>query len=68
MFNHHTISEPNLLIVGDYLYDPQRGSISGPLDAHHICPRLVPLLSYLVGHSNKIVEREELIGNLWPQG
>jgi DNA-binding winged helix-turn-helix (wHTH) protein len=68
MFNHHTISEPNLLIVGDYLFDPQRGSLSGPLGAHHMSPRLVTLLSCLVGHSNKILEREELIRNLWPDG
>jgi DNA-binding winged helix-turn-helix (wHTH) protein len=68
MINHHTISEPNFLIVGDYLFDPQRGSLSGPLGAHHICPRLVALLSCLVGHSNEIVEREELIRNLWPDG
>ena len=68
MFNHHIISEPNLLIVGDYLFDPQRGSLSGPLGAHHMPPRLVDLLNYLVGHSNEIVEREELIRNLWPEG
>jgi DNA-binding winged helix-turn-helix (wHTH) protein len=68
MFNNHSSSEPNLLIVGDYLFNPMQASLSGPLGAHHICPRLATLLSCLVGHADEIVEREALIQKLWPDG
>lgn len=68
MFNNHTMKEPCLIIVGDYLFDPQIGSISGPTGAHHICPRLATLLGCLVRHSNEIIERDLLIELLWPEG
>jgi DNA-binding winged helix-turn-helix (wHTH) protein len=67
MFNQHTISKPSLLIVGDYLFDPQRCSLSGPTGAHHICPRMTALLTLLVQHANETVERDWLIRELWPE-
>jgi DNA-binding winged helix-turn-helix (wHTH) protein len=39
--------------------------LSGPTGAHHICSRLSALLSYLIEHSNEVVEREYLVDELW---
>ena len=65
MLNHDTKSELRLLIVGDYLFEPKAGLLSGPTGAHHICSRLSALLSYLIEHSNEVVEREYLVDELW---
>lgn len=65
MLNHSRSSELTLLIVGDYLFEPKAGLLSGPSGAHHICPRLANLLSCLVRHSNEIVDRNHLINEVW---
>jgi len=65
MLNHDTQSELRLLIVGDYLFEPRAGLLSGPTGAHHICSRLSALLSYLIEHSNQVVDREYLVDELW---
>ena len=65
MINNHAYSE-SLLIVGDFLFDPHRGLLSGPTGVHHVCPSAVALLSILIGHSDEIVDREALIRKLWP--
>lgn len=65
MLNHDTKSELRLLIVGDYLFEPRAGLLSGPTGSHHICSRLSALLSYLVEHSNQVVAREYLVDELW---
>ena len=64
MLSKLTNSEFSLLIVGDYLFEPQAGVLSGPSGAHHICSRLANLLCYLVEHSNEVIERDELISEL----
>lgn len=66
MFNNHAHSESSLLIVGDFLFDPQRCLLSGPTGAHHVCPRAVALLSILIDHSDELVDRKALIRQLWP--
>lgn len=65
MLNQDSNSELRLLIVGDYLFEPKAGLLSGPTGAHHICSRLSALLSYLIEHSNQVVEREYLVDELW---
>jgi DNA-binding winged helix-turn-helix (wHTH) protein len=65
MLNHSRTSEVTLLIVGDYLFEPKAGLLSGPSGAHHICPPLANLLSCLVRHSNEIVDRDHLINEVW---
>jgi DNA-binding winged helix-turn-helix (wHTH) protein/TolB-like protein len=65
MLSKLTNSEFSLLIVGDYLFEPHAGVLSGPSGAHHICSRLATLLCYLVEHSNEVIERDELISELW---
>jgi DNA-binding winged helix-turn-helix (wHTH) protein len=65
MLNHDSQSELRLLIVGDYLFEPKAGLLSGPTGAHHICSRLSALLSYFIEHSNEVVEREYLVDELW---
>ena len=66
MLNNQTNSELRLLIVGDYLFEPKVGLLSGPSGAHHICPRMAALLSYLIEQSNEVVDREYLISEIWP--
>ncbi len=65
MLHQDSKSELRLLIVGDYLFEPRAGLLSGPTGAHHICSRLSALLSFLVEHSNQVVERELLVDELW---
>jgi len=60
-----TNKELRLLIVGDYLFEPQVGMLSGPSGAHHICFRLATLLSCLVERSNEVVDRDYLTNKLW---
>jgi DNA-binding winged helix-turn-helix (wHTH) protein/TolB-like protein len=65
MLSNLTNSELRLLIVGDYLFEPQAGLLSGPSGAHHICSRMAALLGYLVEHYNEVVDRNDLISELW---
>lgn len=65
MLNHDTQSELRLLIIGDYLFEPKAGLLSGPSGAHHICSRLSALLSYLIEHSNQVIDRDYLVDELW---
>jgi DNA-binding winged helix-turn-helix (wHTH) protein len=58
-------NELRLLIVGDYLFDPKVGLLSGPTGAHHICSRMADLLCCLVEHSDEIVDRDKLISEVW---
>lgn len=54
-----------ILIVGDYLFEPTIGFISGPGGAHHVCARTSALLLYLAEHRNELVDRNRLITELW---
>jgi DNA-binding winged helix-turn-helix (wHTH) protein len=65
MLHQDSKSELRLLIVGDYLFEPRAGLLSGPTGAHHICSRLSALLSFLIEHSSQIVERDLLVDELW---
>ena len=65
MLNNHINSTPNLLIVGDYLFDAGRGLLSGPSGAHYICSRLVTLLGCLLERSGEIVDRDYLANTIW---
>ena len=65
MLNQSRNNEAMLLIVGDYLFEPETGLLSGPSGAHHICPQLAGLLSCLTRHSNEIVERDDLVKEVW---
>jgi DNA-binding winged helix-turn-helix (wHTH) protein len=65
MSSQPTNSELRLLIVGDYLFEPRVGLLSGPSGAHHICSRLAALLSCLVEQAGEVVDRDYLVGELW---
>ena len=65
MLSNLTNNELKLLIVGDYLFDPQVGLLSGPSGAHHMCFRMTALLSCLIECSNEVVDRDYLISELW---
>ena len=65
MLNHASNNELRLLIVGDYLFEPKVGLLSGPSGAHHICSRMAALLSCLIEHSNEVVDRDYLICEIW---
>lgn len=54
-----------ILIVGDYLFEPTIGLISGPGGAHRVCARTSTLLLYLAEHRNEVVTRDRLIRDLW---
>jgi DNA-binding winged helix-turn-helix (wHTH) protein len=65
MLNHHSNSELRLLIVGDYLFEPKVGLLSGPSGAHHICSQMAALLGCLIEHSNEVVDRDYLTWEIW---
>jgi DNA-binding winged helix-turn-helix (wHTH) protein len=65
MNSHRQSEEPRLIIVGDYLFDPREGSLSGPTGAHHLCPRMSALLVRLAESPCRTVPREELTDELW---
>lgn len=67
MFSNQSHEEPRLLIVGDYLFDPQAGLLSGPSGAHHMNNRMTALLACLIEHSNIVVERDDLVREFWPE-
>lgn len=54
-----------VLIVGDYLFEPTIGLISGPGGAHRVCSRTSALLNYFIQHHNQVVARADLISELW---
>jgi DNA-binding winged helix-turn-helix (wHTH) protein len=54
-----------VLIIGDYLFEPTIGLISGPGGSHHVCARTSALLLYLAEHHNGVVDRDQLIRDLW---
>lgn len=66
MLNNQTNRELKLLIIGDYLFEPKVGLLSGPSGAHHISSQMAAVLSYLVEQSNEVVDREYLINEIWP--
>jgi len=65
MLNHTSNSELRLLIVGDYLFEPKVGLLSGPSGAHHVCSQMATLLSCLIEHSNEVVNRDYLTCEIW---
>lgn len=68
MITHTNNRESSLLIVGDYLFDPDAGLISGPSGAHYVCPRLTALLLYLVDHEGQVIGCRTLSRALWHDG
>lgn len=65
MKSHNYNDDPQLVIVGDYLFDPQEGLLSGPSGAHHMCPRMSALLTALAANPCRVVSREWLMEELW---
>jgi DNA-binding winged helix-turn-helix (wHTH) protein len=65
MNSHSHRDESQLVIVGDYLFDPREGCLSGPSGAHHICPRMSDLLICLAESPCRVVSRERLTNELW---
>lgn len=64
--HHSGQNELKLLIVGDYLFEPQSGLLSGPSGAHHMCPQMALLLCRLIERAGEVVDREALISEIWP--
>ena len=48
------------IIVGDYLFDPGVGLLSGPSGVHYICPQLTSLLRALVDRAGQVVSCDDL--------
>ncbi|MBT8047535.1 MAG: winged helix-turn-helix domain-containing protein [Xanthomonadales bacterium] len=65
MLTETTNHELQLLIVGDYLFEARVGLLSGPSGAHHICSRMTELLCSLIEHSGEVVQRDDLICEIW---
>ena len=65
MNSHSYKDDSQLVIVGDYLFDPREGTLSGPTGLHHICPRMSALLTALAGGPCQVVSREWLMDELW---
>ena len=66
MLHHPANCELKLLIIGDYLFEPQSGLLSGPSGAHHMCSQMSVLLCRLVECAGEVVDREALILAIWP--
>ncbi len=64
MLNNQTNRELKLLIIGDYLFEPKVGLLSGPSGAHHICSQMAAVLSYLIEQSSEVVDRDYLINEI----
>lgn len=60
--------ESRLIIVGDYLFDPAVGLITGPSGSHYVCPRMSSLLLCLVDHAGELVSTNELLQESWQAG
>lgn len=67
MTSHTTSDEPRLIIIGDYLFDPHDGLLSGPTGAHHVCPRISALLTLLLENPCQVVKRQQFIEAIWPE-
>ncbi len=65
MNGHHHKDDSQLVIVGDYLFDPREGTLSGPSGVHHMCSRMSALLTSLAGSPCQVVSREWLMQELW---
>jgi len=65
MLTETTNHELQLLIIGDYLFEPRVGLLSGPSGAHHICSRMTEVLCSLIEQSSEVVRRDDLIGEIW---
>jgi DNA-binding winged helix-turn-helix (wHTH) protein len=66
MLHHPANCELKLLIIGDYLFEPQSGLLSGPSGAHHMCSQMSVLLCRLIERAGEVVDRESLILTIWP--
>lgn len=66
MNSRNSREDPCLIIIGDYLFDPRDGLLSGPTGAHHVCPRMTALLSLLLENPCRVLRRQQLIEALWP--
>ena len=66
MLHHSGQNELKLLIVGDYLFEPQSGLLSGPSGAHHMCSQMSLLLCRMIERAGQVVDREALISEIWP--
>ena len=67
MTSHTTSDEPRLIIIGDYLFDPHEGLLSGPTGAHHVCPRITALLTLLLENPCQVLKRQHLTDAIWPE-
>lgn len=65
MLNQPSTNDTSLVIVGDYLLDPQVGMLSGPSGTHHLCDRMTAILCALVDRNSELVEREWLVSEFW---
>jgi len=65
MNGHSYREDSQLVIVGDYLFDPREGVLSGPSGTHHICERMAALLIRLAESPCRVVSRERLTNELW---
>lgn len=66
MLHHTTNSELQLLIIGDYLFEPQSGLLSGPSGAHHVSSQMSLLLCHLAERATEVLDRDSLAGEIWP--
>ena len=53
--------------LGDWEVRPIEGTIEGPSGARHLQPKSMDVLVRLAGSAGQIVEREELISDVWGQ-
>ena len=66
MNSRNSSDNPRLIIIGDFLFDPRDGLLSGPTGAHHVCPRMTGLLTLLLESPCRVLRRQQLIDALWP--
>lgn len=56
------------LAVGDLVFDPASGELTGPAGAERIAPQPASLLALLAARPGEVVTRDEIREHLWPGG
>ncbi len=51
--------------VANFKVLPAEGIISGPAGTTHVEPRAMDVLNYLAAHADEVVDRNELLENVW---
>src|ERR1700757_195605 len=67
MSNPETIKNPSNYQFGDFILEPARAALLRAGEEIKLRPKVFDALRYLLENRGRIVPKEELIENLWPE-